>query len=134
MISFTPSEVLKCFGTVVADVTKMNKFEVNTWLKSTFPEVSRIVSQNPDLFNSGLANASITQVPRKPNRPTYSKNFDGKEYSSKVKTYNSVVGKIRVAFAIDLRAAMGCAGYTEDQIKKAVDAFNKLLPDAINIK
>lgn len=122
MIPFTPDAVAKCFGTVVADVNKMNSSSVNSWFKSTFPEVARVANQNPGLFNLALANPNITAIPATP------KYFQGRGDDPRVRSYNVTISKINVAFAMDLRSAMSCAGYSAEQTQKAIAAFNKLFP------
>ena len=119
MITFTPDAVSKCFSRVVADVNKMNDSSVTAWFKSTFPEVTQIASQNPGLFNPVLANSNITAIPRKPIKS----NRNVKEYFSEANEYNSAISKITVAFTIDVRAAMGCAGYSPGQIATALKGF-----------
>ena len=122
MIPFTPNAVAKCFGTVVADVNKINSTSVTAWFKSTFPDVTRIASQNPGLFNPALANTNVTIIPRlQPDRRS-------RTYIRDVDSYNIAISKIKVAFVIDLKAAMECAGYSPGQIQQAVAAFNNAIP------
>lgn len=123
MIPFTPNAVAKCFGTVVADINKIANSSVTAWFKSTFPDVTRIASLNPELFNPALANTNVTIIPIKPPQDRRSRT-----YIRDVDSYNIAISKIKVAFVIDLKAAMECAGYSPGQIQQTVAAFDKLIP------
>ena len=110
----TPQQFANCYGTFIADLVIMAKVvpSINTWLRTSLPEVQNTYKLNPALF--AVYQASITSFPAKPTPPYNESRSD---------RYNNSLSLTFTAIAIDLKAALACAEVDPSSSDKIIKSF-----------
>jgi len=136
----TPQEFATCYGVFIADLVIVAKVvpAVDTWLRTTLPDVERAYKLNPALF-SGYT-ATISELPRKPKTTTIISRRPAKIGDSGISSstgtddpkgaaaYNKALDIVWVGLTIDLKSALTCAEVDPAQAVKIVESLKKLKP------
>ncbi len=122
----TAQEYAKCYGTFIADLVIVAKVlpAINTWLKTTLPDVSTMYTLNKSVFS--VYRATITSFPR----PIFDAGrFGGKSAPSRsdfVKSREIILAWS--AISLDLKNALTCAEVSPSVITKIRSTFSMQRP------